>query len=133
MTWLLIQGAVVFASYRPSALAAFAIAVTIISLASAAHATGFLSAKKTGRFVSLANAKVELIKKSVAQQAEGIAPVALEVPEEAREEARLNLLRTVLDMPVVDCATDPMTNDSVRSALDLLLSLNDRHANVDLA
>ena len=35
-------------------------------------------------------------------------------------------------MPVADCATEPTTNGSVRSALDLLLSFEDRQANVGL-
>lgn len=121
MTLLLTLG-VVFTVYRPSGLAAFAIAVTIISLATAAHATSFLSMKQTGQLVSLNKIRMDLMKKSVGKEAS----------EEAREEARLNLLSIVLDMPVVDCATNPMTNDSVRTALDLLLSFEDRQASADL-
>lgn len=121
MTLLLTLG-VVFTVYRPSGLAAFAIAVTIISLATAAHATSFLSMKQMGQLVSLNKIRMDLMKKSVGKEAS----------EEAREEARLNLLSIVLDMPVVDCATNPMTNDSVRTALDLLLSFEDRQASADL-
>jgi hypothetical protein len=122
MTWLFIQGAVVFVGYRPSGLAAFAIVITIISLATAARATGFLSMKQIGRSASLNEAIIEFMKKNFGK----------EIPEEGREEVRLNLLRKVLDMPVVDCATDPMTNDSVRKALDLLLSFEDRQASAEL-
>ena len=92
------------------------------SLAAAARATGFLSTKQVARRVSLDVASFEFTKKSAEEGAS----------EEDREEARLDLLSKVLGMPVVDCATEPKTNDSVRSALDLLLSFEDREAGADL-
>jgi hypothetical protein len=122
MTWPFIQGAVVFVGYRPSGLAAFAIAVTIISLATAARATGFLSGKQILRLASLTEASIELRQKVLER----------EISEQDREEARLKLLSRVLDMPVADCATEPATDGSVRSALDLLLSFEDRQASADL-
>lgn len=122
MTWPLTLGAAVFVGYRPSGLAWFAITVTIISLATAARATGFLSGKQIGRLASLVEASIELRQKVLER----------DISEQDREEARLKLLSRVLDMPVADCATEPTTNGSVRSALDLLLSFEDRQANVGL-
>ncbi|MGC1649852.1 MAG: hypothetical protein WA741_28840 [Candidatus Sulfotelmatobacter sp.] len=82
MAWLFIQGAVVFVGYRPSGLAAFAIAITIISLATAARATGFLSGMQIGRLASLGEASIELRQKVLER----------EISEQDREEARLKLL-----------------------------------------
>ena len=54
----------VFVGYAQSGLAWFAITVTIISLATAAHlATGFLSGKQIGRFTSLVGGGRELRQK----------------------------------------------------------------------
>jgi hypothetical protein len=116
MTGFFILGAAVFVGYRPSNLAAFAIAITAVSILTTAYAAGLMTqASNIMRRARLVAAHIDAVKVAVAEGA----------TKDDQEKSRRNLLSKVLDAPLLSCATDSDINEAVHSALGLLQPLEE--------
>lgn len=116
MIGFMLPGAIVYAGYRPSGLAVFAVVVATASLTTTAYAAGSLTElARLRRFSRLTDARARTMEKAVSPDATA----------DDRKDALLGLLSKVLEVPLVDCSTDRMTSGVVRDAFLLLRPLEE--------